>query len=59
MNAYFLFYLHHKFLMTSSILTILAYLSWKDTYYENVITSKSQEPQAIVFVLIVCSLMST
>jgi hypothetical protein len=59
MSAYFLFYIYHKFLVISSILTILIYLSWKDIYFENMITSKSQKPQAIIFALIVCTLMCT
>jgi hypothetical protein len=56
MSTYFWFYMHHKFLVITSILT---YLSWKDTYIENMITYKFQEPQAIIFTLIVCILMYT
>jgi hypothetical protein len=56
MSAYFWFYMHHKFLMISSILT---YLTWKDTCFENAIISKFQEPQVIIFALTVCSLMYT
>jgi hypothetical protein len=56
MSAYFWFYMHYKFLVITSILT---YLSWKETYFENMITSKFQKPQVIIFALTMCSLMCT
>jgi hypothetical protein len=56
MSIYLWFYMHRRFLVITSILT---YLSWKYTYFENAIASKSQESQVIIFALTVCSLMCT